>query len=426
MSILNYEDVSPIQKLVEVEIPAELISREANRVTNEFGRQASVPGFRPGKIPMSVVRNRFAKEIQDEVVSRVLGQSFREVVQEKGLEPVGEPKLEHLDPFIDGAPMKYKARFEIKPHIELGEYRGLEIEDPKIEVSETDVEAMVERLRMSVSHLRPVVDRGAEDGDVAMIEITSTPEGGEPHVQSGEMTIGEEGPLPQLQEALQGMTPEDAPRSFDRTFGDEAVRDEWQNKNVHFEVALKALAIREKPEVNDELAKSVGGWETVDAMREAIGADIRKHREAEALRFKRTQIGEKLLAAHTFDVPEALIEEELGKSLNNYARYLASQGVDLETAEIDWQKMGEEFRPEAVKRVKRGLILEAIAKKEEISVSDVEVDAEIRRAAREQEREFADVKHHLKHEGGYESLRSSMAQDRALELVLSSSSLSRA
>jgi trigger factor len=418
MSILNFEDISPIQKLVEVEIPADLITREANKVTSEFGRQASVPGFRPGKIPMSVVRNRFAKEIQDEVVSRVLGQSFREVVEEKGLEPVGEPKLEHLDPFIDGAPMKFTARFEVKPHIELGEYRGLEVEDPKIEISEADVEAMVERLRLSVSHLRPVVDRGAEDGDVAMIEITSTPEGGEPHVQSGEMTIGEEGPLPQLQEALQGMKPEDDPRSFDRTFGDEAVREEWQNKNVHFEVALKALAIREKPDVTDELAKSVGGWDTVDQMREVIGADIRKHREAEALRFKRTQVGDRLLAAHEFEVPEALVEEELVKSLNNYARYLTSQGVELETAEIDWQKMGEQFRPEAVKRVKRGLILETIARKENITVSDVEIDAEIRRAAREQDREFADVKHHLKHDGGYEALRSSMGQDRALELVL--------
>jgi trigger factor len=423
MSILNFEDISPIQKLVEVEIPADLITREANKVTNEFGRQASVPGFRPGKIPMSVVRNRFAKEIQDEVVSRVLGQSFREVVQEKGLEPVGEPKLEHLDPFIDGAPMKYKARFEVKPQIELGEYRGLEVEDPKIEISETDVEAMVERLRLSVSHLRPVVDRGAEDGDVAMIEITSTPEGGEPNMQSGEMTIGEEGPLPQLQEALQGMKPEDDPRSFDRTFGDEAVREEWQNKSVHFEVALKALAIREKPDVTDELAKSVGGWDTVDQMREAIGADIRKHREAEALRFKRSQVGERLLAAHEFEVPEALVEEELGKSLNNYARYLASQGVNLETAEINWEKMGEEFRPEAVKRVKRGLILEAIARKENITVSDVEIDAEIRRAAREQDREFADVKHHLKHDGGYEALRGSMEQDRALELVLREAAL---
>ena len=125
-------------------------------------------------------------------------------------------------------------------------------------------------------------------------------------------------------------------------------------------------------------------------------------------------------------MPETLVEDELGKSLNNYARYLASQGVDLEKAEIDWRKIGEEFRPEAVKRVKRSLILEAIAKKEDIEVSDVEVDAEIRRAAREQDREFADVKHHLKHEGGYEALRASMAQDKALELVLRESSAPRA
>lgn len=418
MTVLNYEDVSPIQKVVELEIPAETLSREANRVASEFGRQAQIPGFRPGKVPMSVIRNRFAKEIEDEVLSRLLGQTFREMAEEKGVEAVGEPKLESIDPYTTDAPMKFKARFEIKPVIELAEYRGLEIDDPKIEVAENDVEAMIERLRLSVSHLRPVVDRGAEDGDTAMIEITSTPEGGEPNTQQGEMTVGEEGPLPQLQEVLQGMKPEDAPRTFDRTFGDDAVRDEWKNRAVHFEVSLKALAIREKPDVTDELAKSVGGWETVEQMREAITADIRRHREVEALRFKRTQVGEKLLSAHQFDVPEALVEEELGKSLNNYARYLASQGIDLSKQEMDWQRIGEEFRPEAVKRVQRGLILEAIAKKEDIKVSDVEVDAEIRRAAREQERDFADVKHHLKHDGGYESLRASMAQDRALELVL--------
>ncbi|HEX7706651.1 MAG TPA: trigger factor family protein, partial [Thermoanaerobaculia bacterium] len=120
MTVINYEDLSPVEKLVEVEIPAELISREASRVTNEFGRQAKVPGFRPGKVPASVVRNRFSKEIQEEVVSRVLGQTFRDVMKEKGLEPVGEPRLDHVDPFIDGAPMKFKARFEVKPVIELG------------------------------------------------------------------------------------------------------------------------------------------------------------------------------------------------------------------------------------------------------------------------------------------------------------------
>ena len=420
MTVLNYEELSPVQKTIEVEIPAALLSREADRVTNEFGRHAKVPGFRPGKIPASVVRTRFAKEIQEEVVSRVLGQSFRDAVKEKGLEPVGEPHLEHLDPFIEGAPMKFKARFEVKPQIELGEYRGLEVEDPKIEVTETDVDAMIERLRDQASAYRIESERGLDDGDIAVIDVVYSGEGVETENKSGHFKVGDGDVPAELNDALRGKKAGDT-ASFDKEYGEGAGNESWRGKTVRHDVTLKEIRVQEKPEVNDEFATSVGGWETVAQMRETIEADIRKHREVEAQRLKRNQIGEKLIDGQHFDVPETLVEEELGKSLNNYARYLASQGVNLEQAEIDWRKIGEEFRPEAVKRVKRSLILEAIAKKEGLEVSDVEVDAEIRRAAREQEREFADVKHHLKHEGGYEALRASMAQDKALELVLSES-----
>jgi trigger factor len=204
----------------------------------------------------------------------------------------------------------------------------------------------------------------------------------------------------------------------EKEYGEDASNEEFRNKTVRHEVTLKEIRIQEKPEVNDEFAQSVGGWESVDEMREVIGRDIRKRKENDALRHQRNQAGEQLLARHNFDVPETLVEEELGKSLQSYARFLASQGVDVEKAEIDWRKVGEEFRPEAVKRVKRSLILEQIAKKEGISVSDVEVDAEIRRASNEQGREFADVKHRLRHDGGYEALRASLAQEKALELVL--------
>ncbi len=417
MTVLNFEDLSPVQKTVEVEIPASVLSREADRVTNEFGRHAKVPGFRPGKIPASVVRTRFAKEIQEEVVSRVLGATFRDAIKDKGLEPVGEPLLEHVDPFIEGAPMKFKARFEVKPVIELGEYRGIEIEEPKIEVTETDVDAMIERLRDQASSYRIETERALEDGDFAVIEIASSGEDIEPKNDSGHFKLGEETPLPELHDALRGKRAGEV-ASFDHAYDEQANQEAWRGKTVHHDVTLKEIRVQEKPEVDDEFAKSVGGWDTIAQMRETIEADIRKHREAEAQRFKRNQVGEQLLTAHNFDVPETLVEDELGKSLNNYARYLASQGVNLEEAQMDWRRIGEEFRPEAIKRVKRGLILEAIAKKENIEISDVEVDAEIRQAARQQDRDFADVKHHLKHDGGYESLRASLAQDRALELVL--------
>ncbi|HXG57630.1 MAG TPA: trigger factor [Thermoanaerobaculia bacterium] len=414
--LLNYTDLSPVRKSVEIEIPADLVAREEQRVTKEFARHARIPGFRPGKVPASLVRSRFAKDIQDEVLSRLLPQTFRQAVEEKGLEPVGDPHVD-LDGFVSGAPIKYRAQFEVKPQIELAEYRGLEVDDPKIEVSDADVDAMIERLREQSSAYRPVTDRGLQDGDFAIIDITSVAEGIEPMNDSGHFRVGEETPLPELHEALRGKKPGEAV-SFEKAYPEDAHNEAFRGKNVRHDVVLKEIRVQEKPEVDDEFARSVGGWESVAQMREAIADDIRRHREAEVLRAKRNQLGEKLVAAHDFEVPESLVGEELGKSINNYARFLASQGIDLENAELDWQKIAADFRPEAVRRVRRGLILEAIARKEGLTVSDVEVDAEIRRAAAEQGRDFAEVRHHLRHEGGYEDLRASMLQAKALDLVL--------
>jgi trigger factor len=415
--LLNYEDLSSVKKSVEVEIPADLLSNEAKRVTTEFGRSAKIPGFRPGKVPPAVVRNRFAKDIQDEVLNRLLARTFAEAVREKGVEPVGEPRLEHIDAYVDGAPVKYKAEFEVKPHIDLGEYRGLEIDDPKIEVGEHDVESMIERLREQASVYRVETERALDEGDFAMIDVTASGEGIEPEPRSGHFKVGEETPLPELHETLRGKRPGDKVE-FDHAYGDDAQNENYRGKTIHHEVELKEIRVQEKPEIDDNFAQSVGGWESVEQMREAITADIRKHREHEALRLKKQQIGDRLLALHHFDVPETLVEEELGKSLQNYARFLASQGVDLEKAEIDWSKMRDEFRPEAEKRARRGLVLEAISKKESLIAADAEVDREIRRAAQENGRDFAEVKHRLKHDGGYEALRQSLSQEKALDFVL--------
>ncbi len=415
--LLNYEDLTSVKKSVEVEIPADLISNEAKRVTTEFTRQAKLPGFRPGKVPLSVVRTRFAKEIQDEVMSRLLSRSFRDAVSEKGVEPVGDPQLQHVDAYIEGAPIKFKAEFEVKPHIELRDYRGIEIDDPKIEVSDEDVDKMIERLRDQASAYRVETERGLGDDDFAMIDITTSGEGIDAETRSGHFRVGEETPMSELHDALRGKKPGET-GSFDKTYGEDAANENYRGKNIHHEVTLKEIRVQEKPEINDEFAKSVGGWDSVQQMRDTIAADIRKHKEFEALRVKQNQIGEHLLAIHDFEVPDALVEEELGKSLQNYARFLASQGVDVEKADLDWNKISADFRPEAVKRVKRGLILEAIAKKEGIEVSDVEVDAEIRRAANENGRDFAEVKHRLRHDGGYEALRASLAQEKALAFVL--------
>ena len=420
--LLNFEDVSPVKKTVEVEIPAGLISAEAQRVTADFSRKANIPGFRPGKVPAGIVRTRFAKEIQEQVMERLLPRTFHEAIADKGLEIVGEPHLQHMDPFIEGATVKYKAEFEVKPSFELGEYRGLAIDDPKIEVADHDVDNMIERLREQASAYRPETERGLEENDFAMIEMTTSGEGIDAETRGGHFRAGEETPLPELHEALRGKKAGQS-ASFEKTYAEDAQNESFRGKNIHHDVTLKEIRVQEKPEVTDEFAKSTGGWENVEQMREAITADIRKHRELEARRLKQNQIGELLLAAHELEVPETLVEEEVAKSLQNYARFLASQGIDIDQAQIDWRKTRDGFLPEAAKRVKRALILEQIAKKESLVVSDVEVDAEIRRAAKEADRDFAEVKHRLRHDGGYEQLRLSLSQERALDLVLREATL---
>jgi trigger factor len=420
--LLNYEDVSTVKKTVEVEIPADLIAAQTRSVVADFSRQANVPGFRPGKVPAAIVRTRFAKEIQEQVMEELLPLTFKEAVADKDLDLVGEPILKHLDTFIEGAPVKYTAEFEVKPRFELGEYRGLVIDDPKIEVADSDVDEMIGRLQEQASAYRPETERGLEDGDFAMIEMTTSGEGIEPETRGGHFRLGEETPLPELHEGLRGRKSGES-ASFEKTYGDDAQNEAFRGRNIRHDVTLKEIRVQEKPEVNDEFAQSTGEWQTVDEMRERIGADIRAHRELEARRLKQNQIGEILLAAHDFEVPETMVEEEVGKSLQNYARFLVSQGIEIEKAGIDWPKMRDQFLPEAAKRVKRALILEQIAKKENLIVSDVEIDAEIRRATKEADRDFAEVKYRLRNDGGYDKLRMSLSQEKALELVLREATL---
>src|SRR6476469_1273073 len=222
--LLNYQDISSIKKSVEVEIPAERVSNEAQKVTTEFSRHAKLPGFRPGKIPANVIRSRFAKEIQEEVFSRLLPLSFREAIADKGVEPVGDPELESMDPYIEGAPVKFKANFEVKPQIDLREYRGLEVEDKKVEVADSDVDEMVERLREQASSYRPITDRGLQDGDFAVIDIVSNAEGIETKRDSGHFKVGEETPLPEMHDALRGKTAGET-ATFEKSYAEDATTE---------------------------------------------------------------------------------------------------------------------------------------------------------------------------------------------------------
>lgn len=416
--LINLTDHSPIRKEVEVEIPADAIRSALDSLTTEFARQAKVPGFRPGKVPARVVRTKFQKEIENEAIDRLLPKYFFEAVGEKQLEPVGNPALKRVDKIEENTPLRFVAEFEIKPAIELRDYRGLEITEPSTEVTDDEVNATIDRIASQSSSMTPVTDRVAQEGDYLVVDIDSSGEGVEPRrSEAYQFQLGQSAPLPELNENLFGRRVGDKV-TFEKTYDENAPNEQVRGKTVKYDIELKEIRVLVRPDIDDNFARSTGMAETLEALKSSIRDDMRRHKEHEVMQAKRKQIGEKLVELHELEAPQVMVEEELGNSLRNYARFLASQGVDLEYANVDWEKVREEFRPEAEKRVKRGLILEAIARREELTVSDVEVDAEIRKAASGANREFAEVKHRLKHDGGYEGLRTSLLQEKALDLLV--------
>jgi trigger factor len=414
--LVEFKDVTSVKKQVGVEIPAEIIGKEVDQVSKEYAHHARIPGFRKGKIPMPVVRRRFEGDIRSEVLERLLPIYFREAIEEKGLEAVGSPELTSVGELVDGSPLRFDAEFEIRPVVDLGSYKGLEAEGMPVDVSPEEVDRTLERVRDQGATMRPITDRASQDGDYVVVDIVSDGEGVERSTTAGYYVhISDDAPLAELREAVTGKKPGDVV-TFEKTWDDDAPNEDVRGKTVSYEVTVNEVQLREMPELNDEFAKSTGWAETVADLRAKVESDLKSHKEQEAKQKVRRQLGDKLVEAHEFEVPEALIFDETANALRNYARMLTQQGIDPETANVDWEKLRDDFRPEALKRVKLSAILDAVAKRENLEATDEEVDQEIRKGVYNQS-EFASLKRRLLEDGTYADLRRHVIEEKAFNLV---------
>jgi trigger factor len=415
--LVEYKDVTSVKKFVGVEVPADAVDHEFKHVLDEFSRHAKIPGFRAGKVPRAVVRSKFEDDIKREVLDRLLPRFLRDAILEKGLEAVGTPELKQIADLVEGSPLRFDAELEVRPEVALADYRGLPFTAKAAEVSADDVAKTIDRFREQSGTFRGISDRAAAEGDYVVVDLVSTAEGMERKTTEGYYVhLGPDTVLPELREALIGRSAGDNV-SFDKSWDDDAPNEDVRGKTVRYDVTVKELQVRELPELNDEFARGTGFAESVDDLRKKIEDDMRRHKEQEAANDKRKQLGDALVSAHSFDVPEALVDDETVKALRNYARFLSSQGVDVEKAPIDWENLRGEFRPDAVKRVQLSAILDAIAKKEGLSASDADVDEEIRRGVSNAS-EFSSLKRRLQHDGTYEEIRRHVAEEKAFQLVI--------
>lgn len=407
---------------LEIEIPVDVVQRKLESVAREFSRVARIPGFRPGKAPVTLIRQRFAEDIRSEVVQTLVPEYFESAVERANLKPLGQPAIEELV-FEEDKPLKFKARFEILPEIQLGEYKGLEVEEPAMAVTDEDIEKALAELRERAATYAVVEDRPIREGDFAVLSLTGTvvkPEVKREPIRAEDVMchVGGENTLKEFTENLIGARPQDE-RRFEVTYAENYSDRELAGKTVAYTVRIRALKQKQLPELNDELAKDLGEFATLAELRAKLRQDLEAEQERRRREATRDRLVAKLVERHDFPVPEALVEHQMNQRLERGVRTLVAQGVDPRRLDVDWAKVRSQQREAAVREVKAGLLLDKIAEAEKIEASEAEVERAIAEIAASAAQSTEAVRARLTRERGLARIESRLRNEKTLDFVYS-------
>jgi trigger factor len=382
------ETVVDCKRSLEIEVPLEEVERARERVTSSIKQRVRLPGFRPGKAPISLIQSRFESEIRSEVLEVLLPQAFRDRVQKDELKVVGTPDISDLH-FEPGQPIRFKAVFEIAPQFELGEYRGLPVKYEEPTVTDEEVAKRLDAMRESKAEYVNLDPRPIENGDFVLVHLKSLSGLAEPIDQDVQIQVGAEDTLPAFTENLLGANPEDV-KEFDLTYPEDYAQPGLSGKTVRFELTPKVLRKKELPALDDEFARDLGDYQTLDELKEAVRKSIFHEKQYVAQREAKEALIDRLVESNDFPVPEVYLDRQIENQVRAQLRDLAGQGVDPGKIKLDWAKVKESQREKAVRNVKASLLLEKISDKEGIKPTKDEVDREVQRIAR-QEREAVPV-----------------------------------
>jgi trigger factor len=419
-------DVSPTRKEIKIEIATEQVRSAYDRVSERYAKGARVPGFRPGHAPQSVVRHRFKSEIRGEVLRELLPEAVNDAIGEHSLATIGEPDV-HFDnkdalERLGEEPIKVKVEVEVFPEVKLAEYKGLEATKRVRPVTDQDVDRMIEGLREASASLEPVEDRAAEIGDTVTINVhgkfVDLPDEEDINVEDVEVVLAGEGVQPEFTEHLAGTKADDL-RSFEVQYPDDYTSKNLAGKKVAYEATVTAVRRRELPAVDDEWSKSLSEeFDSVATLRTKVREDLEKRSKAESDHRLRSEIMRALLKANRFEVPESLIEQQTSHRFESIVRDMIGRGIDPRNEKLDWKGAREELRGQAEEDVRATMLLEEIADKENISVSNEEVEAEIEAIATASRQPKEQVRAALTKEGGERSIAHRLRNRKALDLLI--------
>jgi trigger factor len=400
---------------LDLEIPADEVSKAMERVAKEFAKVARVPGFRPGKAPITLIRRRFADDIKGEVLQSLVPERVEKAVSEQKLTPVSQPKVEQLD-FNDGQPLKFRAVFEVLPEFELGNYKDLQLEMPLMDVVDEDVTKTLEDMRERAAAFAPAEGRAVQDGDFVQLKLTGTAEGeGEPlQADSVLCHIGAEETMAPFNENLRGVNIGDH-KDFDVPYPADYPDSKLAGKTYHYSVDVLGIKTKKLPELNDDFAKDVSDATTLDELNKKIREGLehqRDHKQKDLLREK--VLGE-IVKLHDFPVPQSLVEHQMDVRLERVVRSLAQQGVDPRAVNIDWVSLRKRNEDRAKDDVKAELIVDRIATAENIDVTEEEVEHELEHLAGHSNESAGAIRARLTKQGTLDRIKAKLRSDKTLD-----------
>ncbi|MCH7781363.1 MAG: trigger factor, partial [Acidobacteria bacterium] len=399
---IELSDVSAVKKIMTVEVPPEVVDKERESVVRGYAAKARIPGFRPGKAPLSMIRTRFAKELREDVRERVLTRAYAEAAKERGIRPITDPVLDEIHD-EEGQPFRFKTTFEVLPKIELKNYKEIEVRERRVAVGDDDVQKMLEELQQSRTLLVLEEGRKAASGDVLVADIEGTPEDGEPFRRERLMIeLGATDNLPAFNEQLEGLAAGEE-KVFSVDYPQAYAAKELAGKTVAYKITVHEVKRREVPEIDDEFAKDLGEFDNLDALKTRIREDLEVRQRREIDGEVRQSLLQKLLTDHPLVLPEALVEQEIRRRLEELARNLVMQGIDLEKADLDWKDVREKQEGPARKSVHARLLLDAVARAEDLKVSDEDLDARIEHDALQLGQKPAELRRRMERSGGPET-----------------------
>ena len=405
------------KRTLELTVPMADVNAENERVVEALQRQVKMPGFRPGKTPLSIIRTRFQADIRQKVVENLLPRAFREQADKDHLKVVGTPNIIDVK-FEPGEPIWFKAEFEVAPEFDLGEYRGLTVPYSDPEVSDEDITTRLDALREQKSEYVNIDPRPLADGDYAVVSLVSkagVP--GEP-VQADEMILhlGHSETMPEFSEALRGLQPGEA-KDVTVTYPENYASQRLSGLTVTFDVQVKGLRRKDLPEANDEFAADMGDFKSIGELREELRRNIMREREGAAKQEAQGKLIDSLVDNHTFAVPDAYVDRQVEMNLESRLRELANQGIDPSKLKIDWEELKKSQAERARRDVKASLLLDKIAEREAIETLNDEVDKEVHRASRQLREPAAAVRMRFEKDGTIRTIAARIRTEKTLNFL---------